>query len=90
MKKETISPMQKMWFISQIKKHQLNYRDVAYALLNKFIENRTGLSIHELPDTMILCDALDELEGLIENAEYDQAMNNASYYCSEIVDTIMD
>jgi hypothetical protein len=90
MKKETINPMHKMWFVSQIAKHQLNYRDVAYALLNKFIEKRTGLSIHDLPDTMVLCDALDELEGLIESEQYDSAMQNAYYYCGEIVDTIMD
>lgn len=91
MEKKELTPMQILWF----KKNQsiLSNREVARKLLNAIISKRTGLSLEDLPDSTILCDAIDEIEGLIQAGTFEDltnAYNEALYYVSEIIDTIMD
>jgi len=87
MKKE-LTQKQINWFNTQV---SLNgFRKTAFNLMNQFIMNRTGMHLSDLPDSVLLCDALDELESIIEQSDYLKALNEANYYCAEMIDTIMD
>jgi hypothetical protein len=91
MERKELTPALVDWFKWQ--KGEKTNRQIARNLLNALIKRRTGLSLDELPDSSILCDALDELEALIHSGTFEDltiAYNEALYYASEIIDTIME
>ena len=91
MEQKQLSPAQVVWFRNQSTLN--NSRLIASNLLDALIYKRTGLGLSDLPDTIIICDALDTLEEIVSKGTleaYNEALNEATYYVSEIVDTIMD
>jgi hypothetical protein len=91
MEKKQLTPAQLEWFKKNLAIY--SYREVARKLLNAIISKRTGLSLEDLPDSSILCDAIDEIEDLLKIGNLNaltNAYNDSLYYASEIIDTIME
>ncbi len=91
MEKKQLTPMQILWFKKNLA--TLSHRQVATKLLDNLLYKRCALNLNDLPDSSILCNALDELEGLIKAGTFEDlnnAYNEGIYYASEIIDTIMD